>query len=416
MIKQTIKLVSIALIALNLSSCKTTQLQVQKPTETINKTTAEKVFSTVNLPISINLKNVEKEVNTQFKTTLYDDQSFENNNKDNLILRIDKRSNILVNTVDNKIQIKAPLFIKLKYKIGKEVMGVDLSHIQDANFNINVTAISKVEITKDWKIKIKTEPIIKWEDAPGSAFGIDLNKIIDFIIKQKIDDLSKMIEDQITKAIDVKQIISDNWKLIQQPIELDKTLKAWLYIQPQDVSITPFKCANNKIEFKTGLNSYIDIRIGDNKEEIKPKNLPSLKVENNLQDDISIALAFELPYSELNNIVNKQVKDSTFVFDNGKSTIKINNVEFFGSESNVMLGLDIDGNVKKGFFGKKIKGIVYLSGQPYYNPADKTISIKNFDFDLKSRDILLKSASWIIDNKKFRTNIESQLVFPISKE
>jgi len=416
MLKITIKSVFIAFAISYFTSCKTTELQVQKPTENISQNANEKVSSSINLPISINLKDVENDVNAQFKTTLYDDQSFENNGKDNLIIKIDKRNKILISTIDNKLQVNAPLSVKLKYRFEKQVLGMDLSHVQDASFNVVVNILSKVEITKDWKLKIKAEPTLKWEDSPGKSLGIDLNKAIDYVIKQRVDDISKMIEDAIVEAVDIKKLMADNWKLVQQPIEIDQILKAWLYIQPQEISLSPFVFANNKMEFKTALNSYIDVKVGANKEEIKAKALPQLKVQNIAQNDVSIALAFEMPYSEINSLVNKQFKDSTFVFDNGKSVIKINNIEIFGSENNLVMGLDIAGKVKKGIIIRVIKGIVYLTGQPFYNSDNKSIAIKNFDFELKSRDVLLKSASWLVNNKNFRSDIEKQLVFPIKTE
>jgi hypothetical protein len=78
-----------------------------------------------------------------------------------------------------------------------------------------------------------------------------------------------------------------------------------------------------------------------------------------------------------------------------------------------MIALDIDGKVRKGIVGKNIKGIVYATGIPIYNAKSKTIEIKQFDFELKTRDILLKAASWLVKSKSFKENVESKLVFPI---
>jgi hypothetical protein len=399
-----------------LNSCKTTQLQVQKPSEIITQNQSEKILSNLNLPISINLKNIEKEINTQFQKTLYDDQSFDNNSKDNLIIKIDKRNQIVITTLNNQLQINAPLSVSLKYRFEKTFLGVDLSHIQDANFNVVITTLSKIEISKDWKLKITTEPSLKWEDSPGKSLGIVLNKTIDYIVKQRVDDISNLIENAIIEAFDIKSLVAENWKLVQKPFEIDEILKAWLYIQPQDISLSPFVFANNKLEFKAGLNSFIDVKVGEKKEETKPNNLPQLKVQKDFKNDASINLTFELKYSEINKLVNKVFKDSTFVFDNGKSKITVKNIDIFGSENNLVLGFDIIGKVKKGVLTKKINGIVYLTGQPFYNSLNQSIEIKNFDFDLKSRDVLLKSASWIVNNKKFRADIEKQLIFPINTE
>ena len=47
---------------------------------------------------------------------------------------------------------------------------------------------------------------------------------------------------------------------------------------------------------------------------------------------------------------------------------------------------------------------------------NKSIEITEFDFDIKTKDILVKSASWLLNSKKFRENIEKQLVFSIANQ
>jgi hypothetical protein len=65
---------------------------------------------------------------------------------------------------------------------------------------------------------------------------------------------------------------------------------------------------------------------------------------------------------------------------------------------------------------KRIKGIVYFEGVPVYNAQKQIISIKNFDLNIQTRDVLLKSASWLANSALFKKSIESKLEFSIAKE
>ncbi len=78
------------------------------------------------------------------------------------------------------------------------------------------------------------------------------------------------------------------------------------------------------------------------------------------------------------------------------------------------MALKIDGKVRKGFIGKKVKGIIYATGVPIYNPKNKSIEIKQFDYDLKTRDVLVKAATWLLNSKEFKQNIENNLVYSIA--
>jgi Domain of unknown function (DUF4403) len=50
-----------------------------------------------------------------------------------------------------------------------------------------------------------------------------------------------------------------------------------------------------------------------------------------------------------------------------------------------------------------IKGTMYLTGTPYFNAADTTLRVKNLKFDLKTKNLWLKSAKWMFNGKVERT-------------
>jgi len=46
-----------------------------------------------------------------------------------------------------------------------------------------------------------------------------------------------------------------------------------------------------------------------------------------------------------------------------------------------------------------IKGLLYLTGVPYFNAEDTTLRIKELKFDLKTRNLAMKSAKWLFSGK-----------------
>ena len=55
--------------------------------------------------------------------------------------------------------------------------------------------------------------------------------------------------------------------------------------------------------------------------------------------------------------------------------------------------------VIKVIFSGTNDGVVYLVGKPEYDDDNKVIEIKDIDFDIKSKNILLGSADWLFDKK-----------------
>ena len=70
---------------------------------------------------------------------------------------------------------------------------------------------------------------------------------------------------------------------------------------------------------------------------------------------------------------------------------------------------------KSRIFKKKFKGVVYALGTPYFNDSTQILSIKNFEFDIKSRDALVGTAEWILKSS-LRNKIEERLNFPLQDQ
>jgi hypothetical protein len=396
-------------------SCKSS-FHTEAPTHSVVPSPAFRELSNLNAPIRIDLKALEKIVNEKYKSLLYEDNSFDNNNRDNIILRIDKRNKILIGSEGGKIQVQVPMKIKLKYRFSKRVLGMDLETIQDANLNVSIKLSSKPEMSKTWKPGVKTTTDIQWDDLNDFNFGIDISKGINEIIKGQLQKISALIDEQMVQAIDLKKEVAEYWGMMQAPFLMDQENSAWLVAEPKSVYMTPFLCENNKVSFELGVKSFVEVIMGDKPIRPAASPLPDLIILKDLPDDFSLSLGAELGYRQMEQIINKQVKDSSFFFDGNKSHVTIKSVEIYGAGNNLIVGVDLDGKVKSGILGKKISGKFFFQGQPVYDSLAQAIRIQNFDFDMKSKDVLLKAANWLVVNKKFRQNMEKKLVFPVSAQ
>jgi len=57
--------------------------------------------------------------------------------------------------------------------------------------------------------------------------------------------------------------------------------------------------------------------------------------------------------------------------------------------------------------------VFYLTGKPVYDAATRTIEMKDLDFDIKSKNVLLKSASWLF-NRRIITELRKYSTFDLS--
>jgi hypothetical protein len=129
---------------------------------------------------------------------------------------------------------------------------------------------------------------------------------------------------------------------------------------------------------------------------IKPQPLgtvvPNLSPGSN-KDGFNIHLEAALQYDSLSKVINGYLQHKRFDLTEGmfKKHIVIEDCKVYS-------GLNDDLVIEVGFRGSH-SGTVYFTGKPVYNQETKKIEMDAFDYDLKTRDLLLKTAKWLFDKK-----------------
>ena len=86
-------------------------LDTEKPVIDENYTEYKKKLSYINIPITISIKDVENMINKEYEDVIYEDMSFDDNEKDDLKVKVQKRKKIIVGTMDDKVKVIIPLKI-----------------------------------------------------------------------------------------------------------------------------------------------------------------------------------------------------------------------------------------------------------------------------------------------------------------
>ena len=111
-----------------------------------------------------------------------------------------------------------------------------------------------------------------------------------------------------------------------------------------------------------------------------------------------------LNYDSLSNIVSSQLKDKRFDVTSNKYVI-IKNCTLYGMDNeNLIIKVEFEGSEK---------GVFYLTGKPAYDPATKMIELKDLDFDIKSKNMLLKTAEWLF-NRRIINDLKKYSRFDLS--
>ena len=348
----------------------------------------ESIPSYINLPISIKLKDIENQTNTQLNGLIYEDNSIDD---DDIEMKIWKLAPITIkndNTTNGqKIITVLPLKAIVKYRIGTKKMGVALYNIKEFNLDGVVTLISEVSLT-NWKMKSKTElKSLEWNESPTiTVFGknVPITYLINPAISLFKSKIEKKIDNAIEKSMDFKPNVLVALEKICAPFQMSDTYQSWLKIIPIEIYSTNAKLKNDTFVLDMGMKCTMETIIGKQPESKFNASKIILKSVSKIPQDISANIVAISTYQEASKLMTKSFNGQ--LFGSGSKSIKVQNVAIWHKNGKMIIALDVLGAVN---------GTIYLAGFPQYNDKTKEVFFDQLDYALDTKNKLMQTANWL---------------------
>jgi hypothetical protein len=369
------------------------------------------LLSTVNIPVGIALADVERQINGQVNGLIYEDDSFSDDGEGTpFMTKVWKRTNIGVKAGvvqgDSLFYFNVPL--KIWAKAGKRILGTIQSG--ETSFEIDLRFATRFSIDPDWSVHTTTKAegydFVTKPTIRVAGFDIPITGLVRKAIDGNLGTITQALDKQVRTQIDLRTPVLRAWNLIREPYLVSDEYKAWLSVVPRRVLITPLRFEKGEIRTTIGLEGHTLTTMGQ-KPAVKPATtLPDLTVVNTVKDDFRVGIISEATYPEVAALAQKQLVGKSFTFRDGAYTVQVNDLDLYGQNDNLIIKAGLTGSVT---------GDIYLRGQPYYDPATKTISLKNLTFDLDTKNLLQRAASWLLQGTLART-LEKNMQFPIGEQ
>lgn len=258
--------------------------------------------------------------------------------------------------------------------------------IDEAMPKIKLTLNTDVAVTSDYKLKTSTKLTNLKSLSPCQVTVFKYN-ITETLMEEMQKALTKEMGniDKGLSKVSFESAFKDVWNGLQKPITIPGI--GYLHFSPTALKITPIILSDNKINTTLVLstNSYVNTQ----KESATNHNLPPLEQIKKLpHDTFELHTDFNLNYDSLTKLIKPSIVNKRIDFK--KKYIVIDNAVFSCLNNNELM-------IKIDFSGSK-KGTIYLKGNPAIDSLNQ-FYINNLNFDLETKSILLKSASWMFNDK-----------------
>ncbi len=362
------------------------------PPEERYDTRFEEKKSLINIPVRINMMELEQSLNRQLTGVLYEDKDM--NDGDDMMVKAEKRSDIKLSVTGQQINYRTPLNLWIKYDLGLTTV--------EATGAIALNFKTAFEIRNDWTVETRTDiEGYEWLEKPKMrVVGVNLpiGFIADMILKNSKAKLTKSIDKLTKDNLDLRTMIESAWKRFFDPVLVAPEYNTWLTLNPESIGMTPLTTINNELVSTIVVESMPTVKIGDRPEVASSRPLPPLRYVDKAQDDFVIHLKADVSFREAERIAQTSLVGQTFT--QGKRAVKIEDVKLYGQGNNLVVTTKLSGSYE---------GNVYLIGKPVYNIKTNKIDLDNLDFSLETKSFLVKSGAWILKTtlrKKLQENLD----------
>jgi len=404
-----------AAIGLAQWSCRSKTTSPKKPMEEYLYSDAEiqkeKHLSVLNLPIEMPVSELETQINAQLKGLIYEDDSFEDNGGDNLKAKVWKINPIRVVAKDSTFLFEVPLkiWVNAGYKVSP--LGINLSGYKDTEFSIKIRLISKIGISPNWKLHTETYvDSYDWISEPNvkvAGIRIPIKSMVSRLLNHNFEKITQAIDNQVAGGIEVKKYVEAAWNLARQPILLSKEFDTWLVVTPTAIIMTPLLVTNNILRSSIGIKGFTQTITSAVKPTVKPApKLPDLTITDKVTSDFRIGLISLVSYEDAARMATAQLAGQKYSFLGGKYNVEVSSIEMYGQNERLIIKAGLKGS---------ISGSIYLKGIPYYDPATQQLSLKDLDYDLDTKNTIIKTAGWLLQGK-FSKMMEKEMVFPVGTQ
>lgn len=356
--------------------------------------------SEINIPVKINLRPIfalaENQVDTLFTSPDYP-RGWVQQGCDTRYQYSFRRSPLEIHAAANRVDLGFTGYYRISGSTRVCIAGAALSGwsapcrcgYEEPERRVQVSFSNWFTVLPDYRIQLRVqrnEPVAI-DKCEVCFWGQDITKQVLSGLTTELDTASAQLQRDYGN-INLRPQFQQIWNTLSQPYNLYG--QGWLQVNPQQMQVNNLYASNDSLFVYLGLLAKPVVRFEKPANSISPlANLGS----RNRNSGFNIFIDAELNYDSLNRIVNTQIAGQSFDFKKGPINKKfvIDRCQLFGS-GNEKLIIRVD-------FSGSNSGTVYLTGKPHYDAEKRLLEVRDMDFDIRTRNLLLGTADWLFNRR-----------------
>lgn len=259
--------------------------------------------------------------------------------------------------------------------------------VGEAMPKLRITLRTTINVGSDYHLETKTgiNTLNSITPCEVTVFRYDISETLMAEMNKALKREMMQLDKNLGK-ISFESSFRDLWTGIQQPIAIPGI--GYLHFTPTSLKITNPVLKQN-ILYTTlviGNTSYVNGQLQTEQNRILP-GLENIPVPPH--DTFELHTDLNLNYDSIGQLIQQEIVGKRI--DLKKKYIQIDSVRISCLDNQRLL-------IGMRFSGSK-KGVIYLTGKPVIDGNEQTFHFQELDFDIQTKNVLLKSAGWLFNDR-----------------
>ncbi|MEZ4910791.1 MAG: DUF4403 family protein [Saprospiraceae bacterium] len=310
---------------------------------------------------------------------------------------LSKPSDATIEISGKNILINTPIGIEVEKKTFLSTLKA--KGVLEMNF------ITSFDIDSMWRMDTKTSlSHHRWVEKPKLSIGgihIPIESISNLVIEKTKTQIEQSIDASVADNFSLQQKMKEISDMLASPFSLPPPLLAYIHIKPERIYLNNLRNQRFTSVGKIGVRTMNTMTSYPPPANNISVHTPPLVWSENMSDSSTIKLAAEINMMDVNTSLRENLNNRTFTAE-GK-TITVNNVMTNCDYEHIRVVMDVNGS---------INGTLSIKAKPNYDLHSNSFSLKIADIELRTKNILHKTAAWLAEGK-IKRELEAQLTFPM---
>lgn len=232
----------------------------------------------------------------------------------------------------------------------------------------------------------RTEPVAK-DKCEVCFWGQDVTKDVLDGLTSELEASRKAMQDTFG-ILNLRPYMKHAWNMLSQAYEIPGV--GYFSLHPKKLRMQNINAKNDLLNINLGITATPAVTFKKSVDKVSA--VPDLSLVP-APGGFSVFLEAALQYDSLSRVVNGYMAGKRFDLSEGlfAKHIVVKEVTVASNNEGRML-------IKVDFTGS-FNGTAFFTGVPVYNPATKTIEVQDLNYDLQTKNLLLKTAKWLFSGK-----------------